>query len=39
MYLVRSPLINPLLTCAMHAALSSYITFGLLLIKGSPHDS
>ena len=34
MFLVRSSLINPPLTCAMHAALSSYNTVGLLLIEG-----
>ena len=39
MCLVRSPLINPHLTCAMHDELSSYSTIGLLLIEGSPHDS
>ena len=39
MCLVRSSLINPPLTYAMHVALSSYSTVGLLLIEGSPHDS
>ena len=38
MCLVRSPLIYPHLTCAIHATLSSYNTVGLFLIKDNPHD-
>ena len=38
MCLVRSPLIYPPLTCAIHATLSSYNTVGLFLIEDNPHD-
>ena len=38
MCLVRSLLIYPLLTCAIHVALSSYNTIGLFLIEDNPHD-
>ena len=38
MCLVRSPLIYPPLTCAIHTALSSYNTVSLFLIEDNPHD-
>ena len=38
MCLVRSPLIYPPLTWAIHATLSSYNTVGLFLIEDNPHD-
>ena len=38
MCLVRSPLIYPPLTYAIHSALSSYNIVGLFLIEDNPHD-
>ena len=38
MCLVRSPLIYPHLTCAIHVTLSSYNIVGLLFIENNPHD-
>ena len=38
MCLVRSLLIYPPLTCAIHTTLSSYNTVGLFLIEDNPHD-